>query len=72
MGGRISWTRRIIDEEVICMTDAQRSMFETVEERNLTLFGHGMRHDSLQRDVSEGMVKDTRGKRKMEAKTAMK
>ena len=40
----------------------KRSLFETVKKRKLSLFGHVMRHDSLQRDLLEDMVEDKRGR----------
>ena len=58
---RTSWTRRITNEEVNRIAGTNRSLFETVKKRKLSFFGHVMRHDSLQRDLLEGMVEDKRG-----------
>ena len=38
------------------------SLFEAVKKRKLSYFGHVMRHDSLQRDLLEGMVEGKRGR----------
>ena len=62
---RISWTRRITNEEVIRIAGTKKSLLETVKKRKLSFFGHVMRHDSLQRYLNEGM----RGRG--EAKTTM-
>ena len=59
---RISWTRRITNEEVIRIAGTKRSLLETVKKRKLSFFGHVMRHDSLQRDLLEGMVEGKRGR----------
>ena len=58
---RISWTRRITNEEVIRIAGTKRSLFETVKKRKLSFFGHVMRHDSLP-DLLEGMVEGKRGR----------
>ena len=59
---RISLTRRITNEEVIRIAGTKRSPFDTVEKRQLPFFGQVMRHDSLQRDLLEGMVEGKRGR----------
>ena len=59
---RISWTRRITNEEVIRIAGIKRSLIETVKKRKLFFFGHVMRHDSLQRVLLEGMVEGKRGR----------
>ena len=59
---RISWTRRVTNEEVLRLADTKRSLFDTVRQRKLSFFGHLMRHDSMQRDLLEGMVEGKRGR----------
>lgn len=59
---RISWTRRVTNEEVLHIAGASRSLFDTAQLRKLSFFGHIMRHDSLQRDLVEGMVEGKRGR----------
>ena len=59
---RISWTRHVTNEEVLCLANTKRALFDTVRQRKLSFFGHMMRHDSLQRDLLEGMVEGRRGR----------
>ena len=59
---RISWTRHVTNEEVLRLADTKRSLFQTVKQRKLSFFGHIMRHDSLQRNLLEGMVEGKRGR----------
>ena len=59
---RISWTRHVTNEEVLRLADTKRSLFQTVEQRKLSFFGHIMRRDSLQRNLLEGMVEGKRGR----------
>ena len=59
---RISWTRHLTNEEVLRLANTKRSLFQTVKQRKLSFFGHIMRHDSLQRNLLEGMVEGKRGR----------
>ena len=59
---RISWTRRVTNEEVLRSAGTSRSLLDTVRIRKLSFFGHIMRHDSIQRDLIEGMVEGKRGR----------
>ena len=59
---RISWTRHVTNKEVLRLADTKKSLFQTVKQRKLSFFGHIMRHDSLQRNLLEGMVEGKRGR----------
>ena len=59
---RISWTRHVTNEEVLRLADTKRSLFQTVKQRKLSFFDHIMRHDSLQRNLLEGMVEGKSGR----------
>ena len=63
---RIGWIRHITNEEVLRLADTKRSLFQTVKQRKLSFFGHIMRHDSLQRNLIEGMVEGKRGRGRLQ------
>ena len=59
---RISWTRRLSNEHVLDLAKQKRELFSTVQIRKLVYLGHVMRHESMQRDLIEGMVEGKRGR----------
>ena len=59
---RISWTERVANERVLALAAVQRELLHSVQKQKLRYFGHLMRHDSLQRDLLEGMVEGKKGR----------
>ena len=59
---RISWKKHMSNEEVLGQAGVKRSLFGTVCQRKMSFFGHIMRHDSMQRNLLEGMVEGKRGR----------
>ena len=59
---RISWTSRISNENVLSKAEVQRELYSVVQKRKLSFFGHIMRHESIQRDLLEGMVEGRRSR----------
>ena len=50
------------NEEVLRLAGTSRTLLDTVRTRKLSFFGHMMRHNSLQRDLIEGMVEGKQGR----------
>ena len=59
---RVSWTRRLSNENVLKLAGVKRELFRVVQNRKLCYFGHMMRHESIQRNLIEGMVPGKRGR----------
>ena len=52
----------VINEEVLRFAGTSRSLFDTVQTRKISFFRRIMRHDSLHRDLIEGMIEGKRGR----------
>ena len=50
------------NESVLAKASLNRELISVVQRRKLCYFGHLMRHDSLQRDLLEGMIEGKRYK----------
>ena len=59
---RVSWTRRLSNENVLKLAGVKRELFRIVQNRKLCYFGHMMRHESIQRNLIESMVPGKRGR----------
>ena len=59
---RISWTERMSNERVMTLAGVRRELIQLIQKQKLQYFGHLMRHDSLQKDVVEGMVEGEKGR----------
>ena len=53
---RVSLTRCLSNENVLKLAGVKRELFRVVQSRKLCYFGHMMRHESIQRNLIEGMV----------------
>ena len=53
---RISWTERMSNDRVLTLAGVRRELIQLIQKQKLRYFGHLIRHDSLQRDLLEGMV----------------
>ena len=58
---RISWTKKITNEEVLRRVGEKRSMVETIVRRKKNWIGHIMRGDGLMKEVIEGKMEGKRG-----------
>ena len=61
---RVSWTRRLSNENVLKLAGVKHELFRVVQRRKLCYFGHMMRHKSIQRNLMEGMLQGKRGRRR--------
>ena len=61
---RVSWTRRLSNENIIKLAGVTRELFRVVQNRKVCYFGHMMQHKIIQRKLIEGMVPGNRGQRK--------
>ena len=59
---RISWTEHMSNESVLALAGVRRVLIQTIQKRKLSYFGHVMRHNSVQRDLLEGMVIGKKGR----------
>ena len=59
---RISWTERMSNDRVLTLAGVRRELIQLIQKQKLRYFGHLIRHDSLQRDLLEGMVEGKRGR----------
>ena len=64
---KISWTEHIMNDQVLTMVGEQRSLMDTVRERQRNWIGYILRGNSLLRTVLERKVEGrrTRGKSRM-------
>ena len=65
---RISWTEWFSNERVLILAAAERELLHSIKKYKLQYFGHLMRHNSLQRDLLEGMVEEKIGRGRPRAK----
>ena len=57
-----SWTERMSNERVMRLVGVRRELIQLIQKQKLQDFGHLMRHDSLQRDLLEGMMEGKKGR----------
>lgn len=57
---KIAWSDRVTNEEVLIRIGEQRKLLSTIKSRKLRLFGHLVRHDSLQKRLIEGQLNGRR------------
>lgn len=60
--GRVSWTEKKTNKEVLCMLGMKRHLLSNVKKRKLNYFGHIKRHQTIQKDTLEGKVEGKRGR----------
>ena len=60
--GRISWERKMTNEDVCSLLKVQPELLNTVKKRKLQYFGHTVRHNSLCKSILEGKVEGRRGR----------
>ena len=58
--GKVSWTERKTNEEVLALLGTERSLLTQVKKRKLSFFGHTKRHDGLLRHVLEARIEGSR------------
>ena len=59
---RISWIKKITNEEVIRRIGCQRRLIDIINERKLTFIGHVLRSEHLSKLLLTGMVYGPRGR----------
>ena len=59
---RISWVKKITNEEVIRRSGCQRRLIDIINERKLTFIGHVLRSEHLSKLLLTGMVYGPRGR----------
>ena len=59
---RVSWMRRLSNENVLKLAGVKRELFRVVQNRKLCYFDHMMRNENIQRNLIEGMVQGKRGR----------
>ena len=59
---RISWTKKVTNNEVLQRVDSQRTIFIDIKRRKLKYFGHIMRKNGFQRILMDGKVDGKRGR----------
>ena len=57
---KISWTEHRSDQEVLDMADENRSLVNTIRQRQKNRLGHVLRNESLVCTVLEGRMEGTR------------
>ena len=58
--GKISWTERVSNDEVLRIVGEERMLIKTCKERQKKWMGHILRHDGLLKDVIEGRLEGKR------------
>ena len=58
--GKISWTERVSNDEVLRIVGEERMLIKTCKERQKKWIGHILRHDGLLKDVIEGRLEGKR------------
>ncbi|GFR93763.1 eukaryotic translation initiation factor 3 subunit F [Elysia marginata] len=59
---RTSWTAKKTNEEVLRLTDTDRSLLRLLRKRQMEFFGHINRHDSLEKLMLHGKVEGRRAR----------
>ena len=59
---KISWYDKISNDEVLKQVHEKRKILTTIKMKKLKLFGHIIRHSSLQRDLMEGHINGKRSR----------
>ena len=57
---KISWTAHVLNEEVLCLMQEQRSLMQVIKQRQANWIGHVLRHDCLLKTVLEGKIEGKR------------
>ena len=58
--GKISWTERVSNDEVLRIVGEESTLIKTCKERQKKWIGHILRHDGLLKDVIEGRLEGKR------------
>jgi len=53
---KISWTKRVTNEEVLVHANAARSILKTIWHRKHRWLGHVVRHENIFHDITEGKM----------------
>ncbi|KAG1674653.1 hypothetical protein GQR58_015022 [Nymphon striatum] len=72
--GRVSWTEKKSNKEVLGMLEVERQLLNIVKKRKLNYFGHIKRHETIQRNTLEGKVegKRARGRQRLKWEDSIK
>jgi len=54
--GKISWTDRVKNEEVLHRVNKYRNIIQTIKRRNVSWIGHILRRNCLLKHVIEGKI----------------
>ena len=59
---RIPWTARKSNEKVLLEANTNRRLINTVRKRQARFFGHVLRRENMEYDITTGKLNGTRGK----------
>ena len=59
---RIPWTAKKTNEEVLKEADTERSLINKIRKRQATFFGHVMRRERMEYDITTGMLEGNRSR----------
>ena len=54
--GKISWTERVSNNDILRILGEERALIKTCKERQKKWIGHIRRHNGLLKDVNEGQL----------------
>lgn len=60
--GKISWTKKMTNEDVLKKLKITRSLMNTIRIRKLTYLGHIKRHNTIMKETLEGTTPGSRGR----------